>query len=104
MSACLKYQCIAQSREEIRIPKSWNIIIGILRILALGTKVSVKHEVVTLGYELGAARSKAIQLSMLKQEHELALSVTTRPDKLKKLAFERLGLREASPEQVFILK
>ena len=95
----LDYQSVYHRKRTIVISVRFQIMAAVFLLAALITKVCIKIEGTSVGYQLAAERQKTIDLDMEKQELELQVSVLLRSDNLARAASEKLGLKPLNPNQ-----
>jgi len=100
MAVYLDYQSVYSRRKPWVCSIRTQILAAAVLLAVLGFRVWIKVESTQLGYQLAEQRQMAIDLDMQRRELELHLSVLTRPDNLRQMAVERLGLKPFSSNQV----
>lgn len=104
MVSVLRMQAQAVSGQVwLRQMRLYVLMIGVF-LLLLGFRIALRIEGYVVGYQLASARQTTVELDMERRDLELQLSVLVRPDRLKQVAHERLGLEEATPTQVYYLR
>ncbi|MCI5066297.1 hypothetical protein MRY87_11295 [bacterium] len=100
MSVCLAYQSVYLDKRSSRSQTKVHMLTLLLLAVSLSYKVWLKLEMVETGYQIAELREETQALDYTRQELELQYSVATRPDLLKKRAFEELNLRSPRTDQV----
>ena len=59
---------------------------------------------VNIGYEINTATRKNIDLKAIKKNIQIELARLKSPERISKIAKERLGLITPTPEQVFVVQ
>jgi cell division protein FtsL len=104
MVSVLKMQALTVSgRDWLKHMRLYVLAISVF-LLLLGFRIALRVEGYILGYRLADARQVTVELDMERRDLELQLSVLSRPDRLRRLAHDRLGLQDAQPHQVYYLR
>jgi cell division protein FtsL len=81
-------------------------LIIFLLLLFIGTSLGYvwsSFERTQIGYDLSRLKTKEMELKELNRKLRLELAVLKSPQNLEKIAVQKLGLRQPSPEQIIVL-
>ena len=104
MVSVLKMQSLTVSGRDWLLHMRLYVLAISVFLLLLGFRIALRVEGYILGYRLADARQTTVELDMERRDLELQLSVLSRPDRLRRLAQDRLGLQDAQPHQVYYLR
>jgi Cell division protein FtsL len=99
MAVCLEYQTIYLNREERKASVKWQITAALFLIIALVTKLTVRHQLTQAKYELGHEIEVTTRLERQKAALTVDYSVLSRPDRLRSSAERVLHLSVPLPSQ-----
>ena len=81
-------------------------VIIFLMLLIIGTSLGYvwsAFERTQIGYDLSKLQTKKLELIELNRKLRLELAVLKSPQNLEKIASQKLGLKQPSPEQLIVL-
>jgi hypothetical protein len=101
MAVCLQYQAV-HVRRKVHSILSWKIyaLMGVVVVSAFLLKVRSQIDLMSLGYELHAAESDAMELDRERGDLEYQLLVVSTHDFIRAEAKSRLRIDETNPHQV----
>ncbi len=100
MAICLDYQRVYYRKRRLAVSNRTRILAVALLLFALVSKVWIKIETTSIGYDLAEARKVALALDMERRELELKRSLLLRPDNLSVRAERELNLHALQLSQV----
>jgi len=78
------------------------LLVGIVAVAALH-RVAVRHSIVSLGYRISAEATRRHRLEEEKRRLKLELATLRAPDRIERLARERLGMVPPDPARIVTL-
>ncbi|MBN2497861.1 MAG: cell division protein FtsL [Deltaproteobacteria bacterium] len=93
------------SGRRLRWPRSWWMWALLLAVLTAAACLHVRARlaVVQLGYKLSEASTENRRLLVERRKLQVEMATLRSPQRLRKLAHEKLGLVEPRPEQILRL-
>ncbi len=82
------------------------LLIVFMMLLFMGSSIGYvwsNFERTQIGYDLSQLKKKEMQLTEINRKLRLELAIVKSPRRIEKVAKERLGLRQPSPDQIVVL-
>ncbi len=104
----LTVRAARKERTRVSVVRGWLerrvIVLGIIAVTLALVHVWLRLQVVTLGYELSAARQVQLKAEQERRELEVELSMLRNPGRIGEVARRRLGMVEPKKGQVTVVR
>ncbi len=98
----------ADSLARLRVPRGLGRFLGLVLVTLVATaagvwQVHARYETVRLGYAIDESRFEARRLLERTKRLELSLATWKDPERVRRLASDRLGMRVAAPSDELVI-
>lgn len=98
----------AERRQGVASPGTRELLLGILILLLLGAFIFVTVwrglAFINLGYQIRGLERKQAELIHLNRELEIERAMLTSPERVERMARDKLGMIEPTPDQIRIVR
>ncbi|MCP4668394.1 MAG: cell division protein FtsL [Deltaproteobacteria bacterium] len=105
-SSGLRVRNTRTKRHSFHATRRQMFLIVFMLLLLMGSSIGYvwsNFETTQIGYDLSQLKKEGMRLREIQQKLRLELAYLRSPQRLQKLAFQELGLRQPSTEQIIVL-